>query len=180
MKLLKLRLASVALTPNAPSARSPRQCIAPSLTRPRRVWVVIGPFIGWNTPTLPVPLNLPRNPNGFRSMISCAPRFTVIGLDLTTSSGLPRSHASSSLSPKMWQLAHAASPLPELWVASYSIGRPATIDAGSGLGIATDAVSARVLRSTTLTALSNRVATNIRWLASSSTRPLGPPPLTGM
>src|SRR5262245_24081988 len=83
------------------------------------------------------------------------------------------------MSPKMWQLAHDASPLPELWVASYRIGRPATTEVGSGLGIDTDWVSALVARLITLTELSNRVATNRRPLASSSTRPIGPPPVTG-
>src|SRR5262249_34572589 len=162
MKLLKFTLGSVALVPVWPLERSPRQCIAPELTRPRRVWVVIGPFIGWNTPTWPVPLNAPLKPNGFRLMMNCWPRLTGIGLDLTTSSGLPRSHARSSMSPKMWQLAHAASPLPELWVASYSIGRPLTTEAGSGLGIVTDWVWVLLARSTTLTPLSNRVATHSR------------------
>ena len=84
------------------------------------------------------------------------------------------------MSPKMWQLAHDASPLPENRVASYSIGRPATTDAGSGLGSASWATSRRAPRSITLTALSNRVMTYIRPRASSSASPLGPPPLTAM
>src|SRR4029079_7993488 len=113
-------------------------------------------------------------------MISCTPRLIGIGFDFTTSSGLPRSHASSSRSPKMWQRAHAPSPLPELCVASYSIGRPATTEAGSGLGSDTDWVWLLLTRLTTLTAVSNRVITNMRLLASSSTMPLGPPPVTGM
>ena len=37
---------------------------------------------------------------------------------VTPSSGLPRSQASSSMSPKMWQLAHDASPLREERAAS--------------------------------------------------------------
>ena len=42
--------------PKKPSTRSPRQCIAPWLTMPRRVCVVIGPFIGCRSATSPVPL----------------------------------------------------------------------------------------------------------------------------
>ena len=39
-------------------------------------------------------------------------------LIVTTSSGLPRSQARLSLSPKMWQLAQDASPFPEVATAS--------------------------------------------------------------
>jgi hypothetical protein len=51
MKLLNDRFASNGgsvrvSTPKKPFARSPRQCIAPALTMPRSVCVVIGPFIG--------------------------------------------------------------------------------------------------------------------------------------
>ena len=35
--------------PKTPLARSPRQCIAPELRSPRKVCVVIGPFIGWKS-----------------------------------------------------------------------------------------------------------------------------------
>ena len=63
-----------------PAVRSPRQCIGPALAIPRRLCVVIGPFIGWNVWFVTVP------------------------------NGSPRSQASPSKSPEMWQLAHALSP----------------------------------------------------------------------
>jgi hypothetical protein len=69
----------------------------------RRLCVVIGPFRGakfWNEM-----LNWLGTRNGFGS-------FRV------TSSGLPRSQARLSKSPKMWQLAHAASPLLDVSTAS--------------------------------------------------------------
>ncbi len=87
---------------------------------PRRVCVVIGPFIGWKSSTLPVPFMLPRKLNSSlpATMARSSPRLTSSGLRVTTSSGLPRSQARLSKSPKMWQLAHDASPLPEETVAS--------------------------------------------------------------
>ena len=75
-----------------PPVRSPRQCIGPWFAMPRSVCVVIGPFIGWNGWLEPV------GPRKF-------------GFGFTTSSGLPRSQARLSKSPKMWQLEHDASPL---------------------------------------------------------------------
>ena len=79
--------------------RSPRQCIAPLPSRPRRVCVVMGPFIGWKSVTLPVPLigagslNTPE--------VTPMARLMGIGLAVTSASGLPRSQARSSMSPKM-------------------------------------------------------------------------------
>ena len=55
--------------------RSPRQCIGPWFARPRRVCVVIGPFIGWN-----------GWPTADRARAGW-------GSASTTSSGLPRSQA---------------------------------------------------------------------------------------
>src|SRR5439155_26495243 len=83
-----------------PAVRSPRQCIGPALAIPRRLCVVIGPFIGWN-----VWFDEIWSRNGF-------------GLFVTVPNGSPRSQASPSKSPEMWQLAHALSPLADL-VASY-------------------------------------------------------------
>ncbi|TMA65458.1 MAG: hypothetical protein E6J68_09090 [Deltaproteobacteria bacterium] len=60
---------------------------------PRRLCVVIGPFIGWKTG---LPLGFGTR-NGF-------------GLFTTVPKGSPRSQARLSKSPKMWQLAHAESP----------------------------------------------------------------------
>ncbi len=61
------------------------------------------------------------------------------------------------MSPKMWQLAQEASPLPEKRVASYSKGRPSTTEGGSGLGRRSAATSWRDFRSMTFTASSKRV-----------------------
>ncbi len=55
------------------------------------------------------------------------------GLLRTGSSGLPRSQARLSKSPKMWHEAHDASPLLDVSTASYSTGRPVFTLAGSGL-----------------------------------------------
>ena len=57
LKLLKLTFSSNADTA-VPGGleRSPRQCIAPLPFMPRRVCVVIGPFIGWKSFTRPEPL----------------------------------------------------------------------------------------------------------------------------
>src|ERR1700694_1295624 len=125
MKLLKYRFESNASTPKAPLERSPRQCMAPEFTMPRKVCVVMGPFMGWKSSVLPVPLMEPRKLNNTlpRVIEVLSPKLMGIGFFLTTSSGLPRSQAISSLSPKMWQLAHVASPLAER-VASYNMGRP--------------------------------------------------------
>ena len=65
-----------------PPVRSPRQCIGPWFAIPRRLCVVIGPFSGWKS-GLP-----PGRRIGF-------------GLLSTASSGLPRSQARLSKSPKM-------------------------------------------------------------------------------
>ena len=86
----------------------------------------------------------------------------------------------SSMSPKVWHDAHEASPLADERWASYRKGRPATMLAGSGLVSTALATSVRLLRLMTLIALSKRVITYRRLRASSSTRPLGPPPLTVM
>src|SRR5262249_18104495 len=69
------------------------QCIGPWFAMPRRLCVVIGPFIGWNGLPLPTLKGL-----GFGSGMS---------------SGFPRSQARLSKSANTWQAAHAASPLLE-------------------------------------------------------------------
>ena len=66
------------------------------------------PLIGVATPVWPVA----------NKMLSKPPKLIGIGLVVTELSGLPRSQARSSISPKMWQLAQEASPLPEKCVAS--------------------------------------------------------------
>ena len=81
------------------------------------------------------------------------------GLVVTTSSGLPRSQPSSSLSPKMWQEEQEASPFEDESWASYRKRRPLTTCAGSGLLSVCEAICAFVARFTTLTALSKRVST---------------------
>ena len=70
---------------------------------PRRLCVVNGPFIGGNDGSIAIRLEIE------------AERI-VVGAVIVPS-GLPRSQARSSLSPKTWQLAHAESPC-ELRVAS--------------------------------------------------------------
>ncbi len=122
-----------------PPVRSPRQCIGPWRERPRSVCVVIGPFSGWN-------------PCG-------SPEWMGFGFGATVASGLPRSHASPSWSPKTWQPAHAASPLLDVARASYSSGRPSRTLAGSGSCSRRCATSRRVATSITDTASSNRVST---------------------
>src|SRR3990172_996334 len=84
-----------ASVPKKPSTRSPRQCIPPWVPSPRSVCVVIGPFIGWKVAA-----------GGSTDDDGC------VLLDVA-SSGLPRSQARLSKSPKTWQLEQEASPLPE-------------------------------------------------------------------
>src|SRR5262249_20458051 len=106
------------------------------------------PLMGVATPVFPIEIRNARRP----------PKLIGMGLLLTEASGLPRSHASSSLSPKIWQLAQDASPLPER-LASYSIGRPLITDGGSGFGSGNAATSLCERKSTTLTESSKRVMT---------------------
>ena len=60
----------------------------------------MGPFIGWKV-----------GAGGSTDDDGCV-------LLVTTPSGSPRFQARSSMSPKMWQLEHDASPLPEVATAS--------------------------------------------------------------
>jgi hypothetical protein len=82
------------------------------------------------------------------------------------------------MSPKIWQLAQAESPWLELNEASYKKRRPLTTCASSGLYIATPPISVLVCVSIILIALSKRVSTYRRALLSSSSTPVGPPPLS--
>jgi hypothetical protein len=75
-------LLGCALTASRPPVRSPRQCIGPWLAMPRRLCVVIGPFIGWKSGLLGSPCR-----SGF-------------WLSSTDASGLPRSQPRPSKSPK--------------------------------------------------------------------------------
>ena len=77
---------------NMAPVRSPRQCIGPWSTRPRRVCVVIGPLSGWKN------CIEPTGPSGLKS-------------GATLASGLPRSQPRLSKSANTWQLEHDASPL---------------------------------------------------------------------
>src|SRR5260370_27729804 len=122
MKLLNDRLESNASTPKNPLDRSPRQCMAPENFKPRKVCVVMGPFIGWKTLIAPVPLIAPGKLNNtFPSVIEAlSPKLMGIGFAVTALSGFPRSHARSSMSPKAWQLAHEASPFPEHFPPPYT------------------------------------------------------------
>ena len=78
------------------SARSPRQCSRKVPGRPRRLWVAIGPFIGWIDDWM-AGSSWPLTSTG-----SIVPR------------GLPRSHAMLSKSPNTWHVAHAWSPCPDV------------------------------------------------------------------
>ena len=121
---MKLLNESVGLVPEpkAPFERSPRQCSGPWFCIPRKVWVVMGPFIGWNSLVPASPFTLP--PAAIEILI-------VIGLLVTVSSGLPRSQARSSWSPKMWQLPQDDSPFADEKNASLPKTRPLKTLAGS-------------------------------------------------
>jgi hypothetical protein len=95
------------LAASLPPVRSPRQCIGPWLAMPRRLCVVMGPFIGCSVGSTGVCVM------GLKSGIANGP-----GLASGSPSGLPRSHARLSVSPKAWQLAQAESPWLELFRAS--------------------------------------------------------------
>jgi hypothetical protein len=111
----------------------------PWFAMPRRLCVVIGPFSG---------CVLVRHVDAEGQ-----------GLLRTTSSGLPRSHARLSKSPKMWQLAHDASPLLDVSAASKRKRRPWSTAGGSDVWTGRCATSVAVDSRTTETALSNRVNT---------------------
>ena len=83
--------------PKKPSTRSPRQCMPPCVASPRSVCVVIGPFIGWNVVA--------------GGSAGAAEGWLLIELE---PSGSPRFQPRPSRSPKMWQLEHEASPLPDV------------------------------------------------------------------
>ena len=78
--------------------------MAPVLDNPFRVWVVMGPFIGWKGT---VGSAISRTGSGWG--------WLFVELD---ASGSPRFQAKASRSPKMWQLEQEASPLPEVPTAS--------------------------------------------------------------
>ena len=87
-----------------PAVRSPRQCIGPAFASPRRLCVVIGPLSARKFRFSPT---VRRKGFGLFSV-------PVGG----NASGLPRSQARPSKSPKTWQEAHEASPLSEVPSAS--------------------------------------------------------------
>jgi hypothetical protein len=92
----KMPLFGCALGASRPPLRSPRQCIGPWLAMPRRLCVVIGPFMGWFGVS---------GKNGRNGTLN---RLSGMGSGLPL--GSPRSHARLSWPPKMWQLAQAESP----------------------------------------------------------------------
>src|SRR5579863_457460 len=109
IKLLNDTLESKGSVPSRPVERSPRQCIAPELRSPRNVWVVNGPFMGWKSAGRLLPLMGVETPVAFTLMRTDSRPLRLIGMGLweTELSGFPRSQARSSISPKIWQLAHA-------------------------------------------------------------------------
>ena len=117
-----------ALGPEQPRMRSHKlgSAKAPPRGSGSERTVVIGPFIEWK---------LGSSSGGTTN----GPRFVS-----AVPSGLPRSHARLSKSPKTWQLAQAESPWLELSEALYRKRRPWTMLGGSGLCIGTCATSACV------------------------------------
>src|SRR6185295_16960406 len=109
----KLPLSGCALGASLPPVRSPRQCIGPWLAMPRRLSVVSGPFIGWNSGGIGWPVSR------LNSALLNGP-----GLLNTLPSGLPRSQARLSKSPNTWQLAHDESPWLDENDESYRNRRP--------------------------------------------------------
>src|SRR5882724_11287444 len=91
MKLLNDRFSLNGSMPNKPLERSPRQCIAPELVRPRSVWVVIGPFIGWKSSTLPLPFSGVLTPNSVSPTARMRGLLSLMGVGflVTAASGLP-------------------------------------------------------------------------------------------
>src|ERR1700730_15137939 len=120
MKLVTDRFSLNASMPKKPLDRSPRQCIAPELVKPRSVCVVIGPFIGGKSSALPLPLSGVLPPDSVSPTARMRGLLSLMGMGflVTVASGFPRSHERSSLSPNIWQLEQDASPLPEKRVAS--------------------------------------------------------------
>jgi hypothetical protein len=118
-------------------ARSPRQWSGVlSVMPPRKVCVVIGPFIGCSPEVPPVVVTMSTDP--------C---------------GLPKSQASPSRWPFRWQLAHETVPCCER-SALWSNFRPARTSRGSGLlPSARRETSPRVPVSTTLRVSSKRLRT---------------------
>ena len=98
---------------------------------PRRLCVVIGPFIGWKS--------------GLGMIVGSTGMVNGPGFFTIEPSGLPRSQARLSKSPKMWQLAQAESPCDDVLRASYRKRRPLVRLTGSGLYILTCPVSCLVL-----------------------------------
>src|SRR5215475_8657782 len=93
-----------------PPVRSPRQCIGPWLAIPRRLWVVVGPFIGWK---MGLVMGVGGKVKKFTGGEVNGP-----GMGVTLASGLPRSQARLSKSPETWQLEQDESPWAELNEAS--------------------------------------------------------------
>ncbi len=91
--------------PKKPATLSPRQCIAPCLTVSHGVCAVIVPVVECRFDAAPVPSMLESAP---------IPSSMLTGVTVTSPSKLPRSHASWSMSPDVWQLAHAAAPLEDM------------------------------------------------------------------
>src|SRR5262245_27649863 len=81
------------------------------------------------------------------------------------------------MSPKVWHPEHDESSRLDVRVASYRKLRPFFTTAGSGLNIVTCAASVNDCVLTTEIPLSKRVSTYARARDSSSTTPVGPPPL---
>ena len=110
-----------------PPVRSPRQCIGPWLAMPRRLWVVIGPFMR---------VERCESRARRRESLRTAARSRSgpgVGRARVRRRGLPRSQARLSMSPKTWQLAHAESPWLEVSARRRGSGGPSTTLGGSGL-----------------------------------------------
>src|SRR5262245_65400851 len=143
-----------------PPERSPRWCIGPLCSMPRRVCVVIGPFSGWKSMAEEP---LPSTSAGLPGVAPLKGKTFTNGLlfriTAPSGEGAPRSHASESKSEKTWHEPQDASPFDDDKRVSNMNGRPLRIDAGSGVCTARWLLSLEVSRLTTETPSSKRVYT---------------------
>src|SRR5262245_30990135 len=90
--------------------------------------------------------------------------------------GFPRSHASSSMLPEMWQEAHELSPCPEVSMPSYRKCRPFRIVADEGSCRAMVPIVCSAVVSTRAIELLKRFRTYARFRSSRRATPVGPSP----
>src|SRR6185369_2544361 len=145
----------------AMSGRSPRQWSGSSPTLPISVCVIIGPFIGCQSPHVPA--------NG-------RPWLQVSSNVCIDPCGSPRSHASVSIVASTWQRLHDAFPSADVRCESYRKGRPVLMTAGVGSKNDTRPSSTSDDVSITETVPSKRFKQYRRLRGVSIARPVGPCP----